>query len=209
MTGSLLHFEQGVPINDLSLRREHKERLTRVKHVYWQWMKNPFLDAFALFKQLCKGKYANPQSEWHAAEKDNWLFEFVVQNVTPPTRKISEARVRAAGYRLMEMGMQTDNGRDIADGAKIITRLDRLDQPESNQADMSKLMFLPPVVTTSVKEVDDTKEDVDDAEMKRIMQKYGGFVDEKEKDIDEMVEVMAAKGAAVPQQQTEQEEYDE
>ena len=58
---------------------------------------------------------------------------------------------------------------------------------------MSKVMFLPPVVTTSAKEIDDTKEDVNDTEMKRIMDKYNGYVDEKDRDIDRRVEVMAAK----------------
>ena len=61
---------------------------------------------------------------------------------------------------------------------------------------MTKLMFLPPVVVTSAKEVDETKEDLDDAEMKRIMAKYHGYVDEKERDIEKMVETMEAKGQA-------------
>ena len=51
-------------------------------------------------------------------------------------------------------------------------------------------------MTTSAKEVDETKDDMDDAEMKRIMAKYNGYVDEKERDIDRMVEVMEAKSEA-------------
>lgn len=192
MTRSLLHFEQGVPIEDLSLRREHKDRLTRVKHVYWQWMKNPFLDTFALFKQLCKGKYANLQSEWHAAEKDNWLFEFVVQNVTPPTRKVSEARVRAAANHVIAMGMATDNGRDIVEGSKLLIKVDHLDQPESEQMDMAKAAFLPPVVTTNAHEVDETKVNMDDKQSLAIMDKYNAYVDEKRKMIDDRVAVMEA-----------------
>ncbi|MBR1447689.1 MAG: hypothetical protein IJ588_02945, partial [Prevotella sp.] len=58
-------------------------------------------------------------------------------------------------------------------------------------------------VTTSVKEVDETKEDVDDQEMKRIMAKYGGYVDEKEGDIEKMVEQMKARSEAA---QSEEEE---
>ncbi len=196
MSCSLIHFEQGVPIEDLDIRTEHKRRLARVSHVYWQWIRNPFLDVFPLFRQLVKGKGADVQSEWRMAQKDKWLFDFVVDHVAPPSRRVSEAQVRAAGRHLMEMGMQTDNGRDIKEGARIIMDLDRLDQPENESADMSKVMFLPPVVTTSVRDVDDTKENMDDAEMKRIMLQYGGFVDEKVRDIDNMVEVLAAKSQA-------------
>ena len=40
MTCSLLHFEHGIPIDDLNIRTEHKRRLARVSHVYWIWKKN-------------------------------------------------------------------------------------------------------------------------------------------------------------------------
>lgn len=193
MTAAMLHFEQGVPIDDCNCLPVLRERLKRVSHVYWIWKGNPFLDTFPMFKQLVHGKCADKTSEWHMAQKDQALFDFVIQHVAPTDRKVQEARVRASANQLMRIGMETDNNFALADGAKIAMKLDRLDQPENEQADMSKVMFLPPVVTTSVKEVDDTKEDVDDAEMKRIMAKYGGYVDDKEKDIDRMVEVMEAK----------------
>lgn len=192
MTGALLHFEQGVPIDDLHLKRQHKERMARVQHVYWQWMKNPFLDVFPMFKQLVKGKGADVQSEWRMAQKDKWLFDYIVDHVSPPSRRISEARVRAAGNHLMEMGMQTDNGKDISEGAKIIMKLERLDQPEDERADMSRVAFLPPVVTTSAHDVDPTKEDQTDEQARLIMQKYGAYVDEKRKAVDERVAVMMA-----------------
>ena len=193
MRCSLMHFESGVPIDDLDIRKEHKRRLARVSHVYWVWMKNPFLDAFPMFKQLVKGKYADVQSEWRAAQKDKQLFDFIIEHIAPPSRRVSEARVRAAGNHLMEMGMQTDNGRDIKEGARIIMDLDRLDQPEDQRADISKVAFLPSVVVTDIKQVDDTKENVDDEETKRIMSKYNAYVDEKRKMIDEKVAVMEAR----------------
>lgn len=193
-SNSLLHFESGVPIDDLAgLRREQRDRLARVSHVYWQWKRNPMLDEFAMFKQLCKGKYADKQSEWRAAQKDKLLFDFVIKQIAPPSRQISEARVRYAGNKLIEMGMQTDNGRDIAEGAKIIMKVDRLDQPESEQADMSKAMFIPPVVTTVASEIDPTKEDYNDEQLKQIMNKYGAYIDEKRIAVEEKTEVMLAK----------------
>ena len=199
MTCSLLHFEQGVPIDDLNIRTEHKRRLARVSHVYWIWKKNPFLDAFAMFKQLTKGKGADVQSEWRMAQKDKWLFDFVIEHVAPPSRRVAEEKVRAAADHLMRMGMETDNGRDIAEGAKITMKLERLEQPESEQADLSKTAFLPSVVVTDIREVDDTKENVDDEETRRIMSKYGGFVDEKRTMVDRRVDaMMAGKEAEEP-----------
>lgn len=218
MTGALLHFEQGVPIDDLQVRREHKERLVRVQHVYWQWVRNPFLDVFPMFKQLVKGKGADLQSEWRMAQKDKWLFDFVVDHVAQSSRRKDEAKVRAAAEQAIKIGMETDNVNALTKGGKLLYDVAGLDKPESERIDMSKMAFLPPVVTTNVKDVDATKEDVDDAEMKRIMAKYGGYVDEKEGDIEKMVEVMAAKreteeitevAAALPQHTGQQEDIHE
>ena len=197
MTAAMLHFESGVPINDCHLdKRGWRDRLARVSHVYWIWKKNPFLDTFELFKQLVKGLSSDRHSAWHMAQKDQLLLDFVTQHVACDNRKVMEARVRASANHLMRIGMETDNAFALADGAKIAMKLDRLDQPESEQADMSKVMFLPPVVTTSAKEMDETKNDMNDAEMKRIMAKYNGYVDEKERDIEKMVETMEAKSGS-------------
>lgn len=190
---SLLHFEKGVPICDINVRKENKDRLARVSHVYWQWKKNPFLDTKSMFRQLAKqGKYADSSTECHVASKDQMLFEFVRDHVSPPSRAESTAKVRAVADRLMQNGMATDNGKDMAEGAKIAIKLDRLDQPESEQSDMNKVAFLPSVVVTDIREVDDTKENIDDEETKRIMQKYGGYVDEKRAMIEKKVATMEA-----------------
>ena len=97
----------------------------------------------------------------------------------------------------MQMGAQTDNGRDMEAGAKLLMKLDRLDQPEDQNADLSKVAFLPSVVVTDIREVDDTKENYDDAETKRIMAKYGGYVDEKRKLVEEKVSLMEARNGSL------------
>lgn len=193
MTGALLHFENGVPIDDCDMRTEHRNRLARVDHVFWLWKKNPFIDTLQLFKQLIKGEYADRHSTHHAAVKDQMLFEFVRDHVSPPSRRDSEMKVRRAAEEAIRIGMDCGDAYALTKGGDLLYKVAGLNQPEEERIDMSKMAFLPPVVTTSVKEVDETKEDVDDQEMKRIMAKYGGFVDEKEGDIEKMVEQMKAR----------------
>ena len=217
MTGALMHFEQGVPISDLDIRREHKDRLARVQHVYWQWVKNPItLDPFAMFKQLVKGLGADIYSEWRMAQKDKFLFDFVVEHIAPPSRRMDEAKVRAAADKMMKIGMETDNVNALDKGSKRLMEVAQLDKPESQQADISKAMFIPPVVTTVASEIDPTKEDQTDEQARQIMSKYNAYVDDKRKSVDEKVEVMmarreatvAAEGAAAVPQHTEQQEGD-
>lgn len=193
MTSALLHFENGVPIDDCDVRSENKDRLARVDHVFWQWKRNPFLDTMALFRQLVKGKYANKSSAWVAAQKDKMLFDFVVAHVAPPSRREDEMKVRFAAERAIQIGADTDNAQALVKGGKLLSEVAHLNQPESDSADMSKAVFLPPVVTTSAKEIDDTKEDQTDEQARMIMSKYNAYVDEKRKSVDERVELMMAK----------------
>lgn len=204
MTGALLHFERGVPIADLDIRREHKERLARVQHVYWQWVKNPIvIDPFQLLRQLTKGKGADVYSEWRMAQKDKFLFDFVVEHIAPPSRRVDEAKVRAAADKMMQIGMATDNVNALDKGSKRLMEVAQLDKPEDARADMSKVAFLPTVVVTDIREVDETKENIDDEETKRIIAQYDAFVDEKHQAIDDKVAVMEARSAAMSMMEPE------
>lgn len=202
---SLLHFEKGVPICDIAIRKDAKDRLARVSHVYWQWKKDPFLDTKELFRMMAKGKYSGTGAECNACSMDQLLFEFVRDHVAPSSRAEATEKVRFVADKLMKNGMATDNGKDMAEGAKILMKLDRLDQPENTQAELSKAAFLAPVVTTSAHEVDETKQDMNDRQSLAIMNKYGAYIDEKRKAVEDKVEVMlAARGAAEEAEYTEE-----
>jgi len=197
MTGSLLHFESGVPIKDLNVRKENKERLVRVDHVFWLWKKNPFLDTYQLFRQMVKGKYSHAPGETAAAKKDQLLFEFVRDHVAPPSRREDEMKVRWAAERAIQIGADTDNAQALVKGGKLLYDVAGLDKPEDQRADMSKVAFMPTVVVTDIRQVDDTKENYDDEETKRIIAKYGAHVDEKHKAIEDKVAVMEARSEAM------------
>lgn len=201
MTGALLHFENGVPIADLDVRREHKDRLARVQHVYWQWVKNPIsIDPFALFKQLVKGKGADLYSEWRMAQKDKFLFDFVVDHISPPSRRMDEAKVRAAADRMIRIGMETDNVAALDKGSKRLFEVAGLDKPESENVDMMKANFLQPVVTTVISDVDPDKTPVTDEQSLLIMQEFGAYIDPKRQTIDSKVAAMEAKAEAARMQ---------
>lgn len=194
MTAALLVFENGVPIADCSLQgKGHRERLARVQHVYWQWVKNPYLDVFGLFKQLVKGQGADRHSEWRTAQKDKMLFEFVREHVALSSRKQDEAVVRAAANQAIKIGLETDNVNALTKGGKLLFDVAGLDKPESEKADMSKANFLQPVVTTKASEVDETKVDYNDEQSLRIMKEFGAYIDPKRELVNEKVALIEAK----------------
>lgn len=194
MTNSLLHFENGVPIDDLALRQDQKRRLARVSHVYWQWIRNPFaVDYKALLRQLVKGHFADPPSETRAAQKDIQLFEYIRDTVSPMSRNEARMKVQVAAEKMISIGMETDNVMALDKGSQRLFQVAGLDKPEDNRADINKVSFLPSVVVTNIKEVDSDRENIDDEEVKRIAEKYGAYIDEKRTMVEDEVATMEAR----------------
>ena len=191
----LAHFLNGVPIDRLNIMQSRKDMLARVEHVYWLKVKNPFLDTHAMLYEMEKARISSRTTASRIAKAEETVLQFVIDNARPHSRKDSEMKVRAATDKLMRIGMETDNVQALHKGADLRMKLDRLDQPESEQADMANAAFLPSVVVTDIREVDDTKDYIDDEESARIMQKYGGYVDDKRKMVEEKVALMEAKSA--------------
>lgn len=192
------HFVNAVPIERLNIDKRTKEHVVLVDHVYWLLKKNPFLDSHALFYELSKQHYKGDSdvrgNATRLARRLDKMLEFAIDNTRPDSRKRDEMKVRHVADRLMERGLATDNDRAMAKGADLLTRVARLEQPESEQADMANVAFLPSVVVTDIREVDETKDYIDDEQSRRIMEKYGGYVDEKRKMIEEKVAILEASG---------------
>lgn len=211
MTGALLHFEKGVPIGDLAIRKEQKDSMMRVQHVYWQWVRNPFaIDPRELFRQLVKGKYQGTGAECNAINRDMLLFNFVKESVSQVSRKDAEIKVKAAAEKMMRIGMETDNVTALDKGSKRMFELAGLDKPEEDNADMNKIAFMPTVVVTDIRQVDDSKIYYDDEETNRIMDKWGAHVDAKHKEIDDKVALMEARsGIGVKNEEENEKQYEQ
>ena len=195
MSGALMHFQSGVPIKDLDMRREHKDRLARVAHVYWVWIKDPMLDAYQMLRQLVKqtGKYAGVTEITHAAQKDKMLFDFVIDHIQSGSRRQDELKVRYAAERMITIGLETDNVMALDKGSKRLYEVAGLDKPESEQADLSKTPFIQPVVTTVASQVDSTKIDYTDEQSLLIMREFGACIDPKREAINDKVAAMEAR----------------
>lgn len=193
ITALTAHFHNAVPIDRLFLDKRQKEVVARVEHVYWIYMKNPFLDVHAMFYEMSKQRHKDRSNAHRLAKIDERVFEWVRDNTAPPSRKDRENKVRFAADTLMKRGLQSGNDRALAKGAELSIKVDRLDQPEDQRADMSRAAFLPSVVITDISQMDDTKQNVDDEESIRIMRKYNAYVDEKRDLVDGKVKSMMAR----------------
>ena len=198
MSGALLHFQSGVPIKDLDMRREHKDRLARVAHVYWVWIKDPMLDAYQMLRQLVKqtGSYSDAAAVTVAAQKDKMLFDFVIDHIQSGSRRQDELKVRYAAERMITIGLETDNVMALDKGSKRLYEVAGLDKPEQEQQDISKVAFLPSVVVTNIEQIDPDKTYIDDEETRRIAAKYGAHIPEQRTMVEEQVATMEARAGA-------------
>lgn len=198
MSGALLHFQSGVPIKDLDMRREHKDRLARVAHVYWVWIKDPMLDAYQMLRQLVKqtGSYSDAAAVTVAAQKDKMLFDFVIDHIQSGSRRQDELKVRHAAEKMIRIGLETDNVIALDKGSKRLYEVAGLDKPEQEQQDISKVAFLPSVVVTNIEQIDPDKTYIDDEETRRIAAKYGAHIPEQRTMIEEQVATMEARAGA-------------
>lgn len=198
MSGALLHFQSGVPIKDLDMRREHKDRLARVAHVYWVWIKDPMLDAYQMLRQLVKqtGSYSDAAAVTVAAQKDKMLFDFVIEHIQSGSRRQDELKVRHAAEKMIRIGLETDNVMALDKGSKRLYEVAGLDKPEDEQQDISKVAFLPSVVVTNIEQIDPDKTYIDDEETRRIAAKYGAHIPEQRTMIEEQVATMEARAGA-------------
>lgn len=213
MSCSLLHFENMVPIDDLKLRNDQKRRLLRVSHVYWQWSKNPFTcDYKSMLRQLVKqmGGFNGASTECRAWQKDVQLFEFVKESISPMSRREAQLKVQVAAEKAIRIGMDTDNVQALTKGGKLLYEVAGLDKPEEETADMNKIAFMPTVVVTDIRQIDDSKTFYDDEETKRIIAKYGAHVDQKHQEVDDKVALMEARaGIGLNEDDNENEYSDE
>jgi hypothetical protein len=136
------------------------------------------------------------------------LFDFVIDHIQSGSRRQDELKVRYAAERMITIGLETDNVMALDKGSKRLYEVAGLDKPEQEQADMSKVMFLPPVVTTCVTDVDPSRKAVTDKQAQAIIDKYHAHQDSKRIAIEERVNTMMAEREAemMEQETTEEDE---
>ena len=140
------------------------------------------------------------------------LCEYIKEHISPVSRKEAQIKVQGAAEKMLRIGMETDNVMALDKGSRRLFEVAGLDKPEDNSQDINKVSFLPSVVVTNIKEVDGTKENYDDEEVKRIAEKYGAYIDEKRTMVDEKVATMEARSGRMgeePEQYLQSEAPDE
>lgn len=189
------HFETGVPWQNMNFTDDQKRRIEVCLDAYKRFEADPFID----LNQYIRNKWNRTYSE---LKNDLKVVEYISSFYAQGQRNISTMKVRHAANLMMRNGADTGNMKAVNDGATLLFKLDRLDQPETPEELGDELIRMPVVITSDVKKKFPNKVSHDTEEMKKIRKRWGVKIDQWQ----DMVEVEEA--VYVPEETEADEETD-
>lgn len=165
------HFETGVPWQNMNFTDDQKRRIEVCLDAYKRFEADPFMD----LSLYIKNKWGRTYSE---LKNDLKVVEYISSFYAQGQRNISTMKVRHAANIMMRNGADTGNMKAVNDGATLLLKLDRLDQPETPEELGDELIRMPLVVTSDVKKKFPTKTSHETEEMKKIRKTWGVKIDQ-------------------------------
>lgn len=165
------HFETGVPWQNMNFTDDQKRRIEVCLDAYKRFEADPFMD----LSLYIKNKWGRTYSE---LKNDLKVVEYISSFYAQGQRNISTMKVRHAANIMMRNGADTGNMKAVNDGATLLFKLDRLDQPETPEELGDELIRMPLVVTSDVKKKFPTKTSHETEEMKKIRKTWGVKIDQ-------------------------------
>lgn len=165
------HFETGVPWQNMNFTDDQKRRIEVCLDAYKRFEADPFMD----LSLYIKNKWGRSYSE---LKNDLKVVEYISSFYAQGQRNISTMKVRHAANIMMRNGADTGNMKAVNDGATLLFKLDRLDQPETPEELGDELIRMPLVVTSDVKKKFPTKTSHEAEEMKKIRKTWGVKIDQ-------------------------------
>lgn len=160
------HLETGVPYTDMSLTDEQKKRIAICMDAYQRFATDPFMD----LKRYIVNRWKRTYSE---LRNDLRVIDFISSFYVDGQRNISSMKVRHSADILMRNGASTGNMKALKDGADLLVKVDRLDQPENPAEVGDQLINMPIIITDDVSKKFPGKVSHSSDELERIRRKWG------------------------------------
>ena len=180
------HFETGVPIERMTFTPDQKKRIQMCIEGYNRLATDPFMD----IRTYMKNRFNRTYSE---LKNDIKLIDYIASFFEGGQKNISKLQVRNASRKLMKNGSETGNMKALHDGASLLIKLDRLDQPDAPEEMSEDMAKMPIMVTTDVSRKFSNKRGRSEEEMKRIRKKWGVSIDKWQGMMEDGAEIQDAE----------------
>jgi hypothetical protein len=187
------HFETGVPWQNMAFTDEQKKRVEVCLDAYKRFEEDPFMN----LRQYIINRWKRTYSQLGGDLK---VIDFISSFYAKGQRNISSMKVRHAADLMMRNGADTGDMKAVYNGASLLTKIDRLDQPETPEELCDELIRMPVVITSDVKKKFPNKTGHDSEEMRRLRKKYGVKLDQWQEMVEDDDGVYVIEGQNGPEE---------
>lgn len=165
------HIEDGVPLEDMKMTQDQRERVLVAKQVYERLRQDPMLDVMRCLRRTFGRSLKQ-------ARGDMEVVSMLVDTLDGVDRTIAEFRARKVAEGIVRIGQQTGDWKPMKAGLDKLIQIDRLDKPEESAENIGERTFSLPPVFVRVEAVDAKYQTVTEEQRAAIIRKYGGVEDE-------------------------------
>ena len=160
------HMERGIPLERFNFTPSQRERVLQCKIAFEQKVSRPWMD----LRQYFANALGHSQAE---IINDLRIVNFMLGFVNDGQREVDRFEVRETAKRVMRNSAQNGDDASGVKAAALLTKVERLDQPDAQVAEGDLLAGMPIIIHTDVERKYHNKKSRTAEELDAIRKKWG------------------------------------
>lgn len=160
------HLELGTSLRHINMSEDQKQRTRICMELYNLMKQNPYLD----YATYLKNKYN--RTYWEIRH-DKECLDFICSILDAGGKNISRHRVKATYEKAIQMAHDQGNVKEMISGAKHLSDLEKLTEPEQGEDLESSITKLPIAFTGDARKILPGKTYSSERQMEKIRAKWG------------------------------------
>ena len=160
------HMERGIPLERFNFTPSQRERVLQCKIAFEQKVARPWMD----LRQYFANALGHSQAE---IINDLRIVNFMLGFVNDGQREVDRFEVRETAKRVMRNSAQNGDDASGVKAAALLTKVERLDQPDAQVAESDLLAGMPIIIHTDVERKYHNKKSRSAEELDAIRKKWG------------------------------------
>lgn len=183
------HLEIGTSLRHINMSEEQKQRVCICMELYNLLKQNPYLNK----EEYLKTKYN--RTYWEI-RNDKECLDFIISVLDAGGKNISRHIVKSTYVKAIKMANDQGDVKNMISGAKHLSDLEKLTEPEQGEDLENSITKLPIVLTQDARKILPGKSYSNSAQMDRLRKKWGVQKDPHQAMVEQKAEELMAKGEA-------------
>lgn len=180
------HLEIGTSLRHINMSEEQKQRVRICMELYNLLKQNPYMNK----EEFLKNKYN--RTYWEI-RNDKECLDFIISVLDAGGKNISRHMVKATYEKAIRMAHDQGDVKNMIAGAKHLSDLEKLTEPEQGEDLENSITKLPIVLTPDARKILPGKSYSNSAQMDRLRKKWGVQKDPHQAMVEQKAEELQAK----------------